>query len=68
MITLYQFKRTWGLPNLGHFNVKVETYLRMTDVPYKIVETMPLKAPKGKLPFIKEGDKKISDSNFISLF
>ena len=65
MITLYQFKRTWGLPNLGHFNVKVETYLRMADLPYQIVETMPLKAPKGKLPFIKDGSNKIADSTFI---
>lgn len=65
MLTLYQFAPTWGLPNLGHFNVKVETYLRMADVPYTVVETMPLKAPKGKLPYIEENGKRIADSSVI---
>ncbi len=65
MITLYQFARAWGLPNPGQFNVKVETYLRMANLPYKIIETLPLKAPKGKLPFIEDNGKKITDSSFI---
>lgn len=65
MITLYQFARAWELPNPGQFNVKVETYLRMCNLPYKIVETLPLKAPKGKLPFIEDNGKKITDSSFI---
>ncbi len=65
MITLYQFSPSWGIPNLGQFNVKVETYLRMTQIPYKVIETLPLKAPKGKLPFIEEDGIKIGDSSFI---
>lgn len=65
MITLYQFAPTWGIPNLGQFNVKVETYLRMTNIPYNVVETMPLKAPKGKLPFIEDDGQNIADSRFI---
>ncbi len=65
MITLYQFTPTWGIPNLGQFNVKVETYLRMTGLPYKVVETLPLKGPKGKLPFIDDEGQKIADSRFI---
>ena len=65
MIKLHQFPRTWGLPNLGQFNVKVETYLRMAELPYEIVETLPLNAPKGKLPFIEDKGNKIPDSSFI---
>lgn len=65
MITLYQFAPTWGIPNLGQFNVKVETYLRMTDLPYEVVATMPLKGPKGKLPFIEDDGQKLTDSRFI---
>ena len=65
MIKLYQFAPTWGVPNLGQFNVKVETYLRMTDLPYEVVATMPLKAPKGKLPYIEDDGQKIADSRFI---
>ena len=65
MITLYQFAPTWGIPNLGQFNVKLETYLRMTGLSYSVVETMPLKGPKGKLPFIEDDGQKICDSRFI---
>lgn len=65
MITLYQFERTWGIPNLSNFCVKVETYLRMLDIPYDIVATLPTKAPKGKLPYIEDAGEQIADSNFI---
>jgi glutathione S-transferase len=65
MITLYQFARTWGIPNLSQFCAKVETYLRMAQLPYRIVNSMPLKAPRGKLPYIEDGGKKIADSRLI---
>jgi glutathione S-transferase len=65
MITLYQFTRTWGIPNLSHFCVKIETYLRMAQLPYRIVETLPLKAPRGKLPYIEDNARKIADSRLI---
>ncbi len=65
MIELHQFARTWGIPNLSQFCVKVETYLRMAKLPHQIVESLPLKAPRGKLPFIMDGGKKIADSRVI---
>ncbi|MEE9397510.1 MAG: glutathione S-transferase family protein [Methylococcales bacterium] len=65
MITLYQFTPTWGIPNPGQFCVKLETYLRIAGIPYTVVETLPLKAPKGKLPFIEDDGQKITDSRFI---
>ncbi len=66
MITLYQFRRTWGIPNQSQFCVKLETFLRINKIPYQIVETLPLKAPRGKLPFIiDENNHKISDSRLI---
>lgn len=65
MITLYQFARTWGIPNLSHFCVKVETYLRMVKLPYEIVTTLPLKAPLGKLPYIEDNGYKVADSRSI---
>jgi len=40
-------------------------YLRMTDLPYEVVATMPLKGPKGKLPFIEDDGQKLTDSRFI---
>lgn len=65
MITLYQFAPVWNIPNLSHFCVKVETYLRMMDLPYEIVETLPLKAPLGKLPYLEDHGNKIADSRLI---
>lgn len=65
MIKLHQFARTWGIPNLSHFCCKLETYLRLTGIPYQIVESMPPKAPKGKLPFIEDEGRKISDSDLV---
>ncbi|NOT13021.1 MAG: glutathione S-transferase family protein [Methylococcaceae bacterium] len=65
MIKLHQFARTWGIPNLSQFCVKLETYLRMTKLPYEIVETLPLKAPRGKLPYIEDNGNKLADSRLI---
>lgn len=65
MLILYQFERTWGNPNLSHFCCKTETYLRMAGIEYDIKTTLPLFAPKGKLPYIEDGDLKLADSRFI---
>ena len=66
MITLYQFPRMMGLPNPSAFCIKVETLLRMGDIPYEIVfENNPAKGPKGKFPAIKDGEQFIGDSSLI---
>ncbi len=66
MITLYQFQPAFGLPNPSSFCLKVETYLKMTGVPYQVAADADIrKAPKGKLPYIQDGDRTIADSNFI---
>ncbi|MFA5959262.1 MAG: glutathione S-transferase C-terminal domain-containing protein [Tatlockia sp.] len=66
MITLYQFPGLWGLPNASPFCMKVETYLRMAELPYEIkLVRDPRIAPKGKLPFIQIEEKKIADSEII---
>lgn len=65
MLKLYQFARTWGIPNLSVFCAKVETYLRMNKLPYEIVETLPLKGPRGKLPYLEDNGHKLSDSRLI---
>lgn len=68
MLRLYQLERTWGIPNLSHFCCKTETYLRMAGIEYEIKPTLPLSAPKGKLPYIEDGDKILGDSGFIVLY
>ncbi len=66
MITLYQFKPAFGLPNASPFCMKVETYLRMAALPYECVYGADLRrAPKGKLPYIEDGNTRIGDSGFI---
>lgn len=66
MIQLHQFPKAFGLPNPSPFCVKVETYLRLAGLEYEIVEVSnPSKAPKGKCPFIVDGDTIVADSHFI---
>ena len=65
MVILYQLERTWGIPNLSHFCCKTETYLRMADIRYTVKPTLPLFAPKRKLPYIEDGDLRLADSRFI---
>jgi glutathione S-transferase len=66
MITLYQYRPLWGIPNPSPFCMKVENYLRMTGTPYQVkITDDPRKAPKGKLPYIEDGEHKVADSTFI---
>ncbi len=66
MIELHQFPRAFGVPNPSPFCMKVETYLRLTRLEYEIVPLAdPSKAPKGKGPYIVDGDRTVADSHFI---
>jgi glutathione S-transferase len=64
VIELHQFPRVWGI-NPGPFCLKVEFYLRLAGIPYRPVVTMPFRAPRGKLPFIVDGGRRIPDSGHI---
>jgi Glutathione S-transferase N-terminal domain len=66
MIELHQFSPNWGLPNASPFCMKLETYLRMANLPHQVVyEDKMDKAPKGKMPYIVDQGKKLGDSNLI---
>lgn len=64
MIELHEFPAVWGI-NPSPFCLKVEAYLRLADIPYKPVVTMPFRAPRGKLPFITDAGRRIPDSGHI---
>jgi glutathione S-transferase len=64
MIELHQFPPVWGI-NPSPFCLKVETYLRLAGLAFRPVVTMPMRAPKGKLPFIVDGDRVVADSGQI---
>ncbi|MFC3909472.1 glutathione S-transferase family protein [Legionella dresdenensis] len=69
MITLYQFPSVWGLPNASPFCMKIETYLRMVELPYENRYVMdPRKSPKGKFPYIKIDGQPVADSELIIQF
>lgn len=66
LITLYKFYPAFGLTDPSPFCVKVETFLRMVGAEYqKKSLSDPRKGPKGKLPFITDGEQTIGDSALI---
>src|SRR5262245_13537351 len=65
-IRLFQFPRRFFVPNLSPFCSKLETWLRIADIPYDVVDTPnPRKSPKGKLPFIEDAGQQIGDTSHI---
>jgi glutathione S-transferase len=67
-LKLNGFGPLWDLPDLSPFVTKVHAYLRLRGIPYESV-TFPFfglgGAPKGKLPFIEDGEREVADSGFI---
>ena len=65
MIKLFQTPVAWGTPNLSPFCVKLETYLRMVELPYEVKPANLTQAPKGKVPYVEVDGKLMGDSQFI---
>jgi glutathione S-transferase len=67
MITLYTFGPGFGLPDPSPFVVKAEMLLKLSGLPYEVDTSGFRKAPKGKLPYIRDGQTIVADSTFIRL-
>jgi glutathione S-transferase len=65
MITLYKFGPGFGLPDFSPFVLKGETLLKLADLAYQVDLKGFGKAPKGKLPYIRDDGEIIADSTFI---
>jgi isoprene-epoxide---glutathione S-transferase len=65
MITMYGHVPAWGVPDISPYVTKIDCYLRMTRLPYELVLGDLDTAPKGKLPYIEDGDRTIADTSFI---
>ncbi len=66
---LYQFKAGRGVPNFSPFCMKATILLKMADINYdEVIISDPSKAPKGKLPYIADGDNIIADSALIKSY
>lgn len=66
MIELIQFPPAFGLSSLSPFCMKVDTYLRLTKIPYSVTNRVHnFGVAYGKLPAIRDADVVIADSRFI---
>ena len=67
VITLYGFGPSLGLLDAGPFVLKVDMYLRMMGLEYKLESGFSAirNAPKKKLPYVKLDGEYIADSYFI---
>jgi glutathione S-transferase len=65
MIILYGFGPKFGLPEASPFVMKTEVQLKMAGLPYRLQQASPPEGPKGKLPFIRDGEQVIGDSTLI---
>jgi len=66
MLRLHQLPPLDRAPSLSPFCMKVETYLRMAEIPYESVTTVDARrTPKGKLPWIEDGNHRLGDSGLI---
>src|SRR5437868_236158 len=66
MLKLHQSAPFYGIANLGPPSMKLETWLRITEIPYKVADIDFSQAPKGKIPYVTtEEGQLIGDSTFI---
>jgi len=55
----------FGLPESSPFVIKTEVQLQMAGLPYRKLGGTPPQAPKGKIPWLEDGDQTVCDSTFI---
>jgi glutathione S-transferase len=65
MITLYTFGPAWGLPDPSPFVTKAMVLLKMAGLPFETKPGGPQRGPRGKLPFVRDGEEVIADSTMI---
>jgi glutathione S-transferase len=65
MITLFTFGPYFGPPDASPFVMKAMLLLKLAGLEYRESRGGPHKAPKGKLPFIRDDGQVIADSTFI---
>ena len=68
MITLHTFGPFFGLPDPSPFVMKGEMLLKLSGLKYDTSTRGFQGAPKGKLPYIREGDAVVADSTLIRLY
>lgn len=67
IVILHQFPRGTVIPSISPFVLKLETYLRMSKIPYEN-DFSDWSGPKGKCPYITLNGEDIGDSQLIIEF
>ena len=65
MLELFVYGPYFGLPDGSPFCTKALTLMKMSGLPFKVSKMSFKQAPKGKAPYLKDGEKLIADSHFI---
>lgn len=65
MLVLHTFGPAFGLPDLSPFVLKTMIHLKMAGLPFEVRTNSLRSAPKGKLPYLQDGDTVVADSTFI---
>ena len=65
MIRLYTFGPHFGQPDPSPFCIKALVLLKMSGQEFETRNANLRKAPKGKAPYIRDGDELIGDTTFI---
>jgi glutathione S-transferase len=65
MIRLYTAGQQFGLPDPSPFVVKTMMLLKMAGIPYEEAKMSFRGAPKGKIPYLRDGQLLLGDSHFI---
>jgi len=69
MIVLYSYPEMFGLPDNNPFGLKVDTFLRLAKIDYKLEHIVDTKAaPRGQLPYLTDDGELVTDSNHIISF
>jgi glutathione S-transferase len=68
MITLHTFGPYFGLPDASPFVMKGEMLMKLSGLPYETNTRGFGKAPKGKLPYIRDGEIVVADSTLIRMY
>ena len=68
MITLHTFGPYFGLPDPSPFVMKAEMLLKLSGLPYETSRGGFKRAPKGKLPYIRDGETVVADSTLIRFY
>ncbi|XP_052763873.1 failed axon connections homolog [Mya arenaria] len=64
VVMFHALRRDRLAPNLGHFCIKLETYLRINKIPYQFDGTS-MPRPKEKVPWIEYNGVTMGDSQLI---